>query len=210
MKNVRKNDIERIVAHILEECINDPAMRLIIADRVYDYYMREFGSDDSYEKSILANIKDVDLKLNNILKAIEMGIINETTQSRMQELEERKKLFNDELIAERNRQKYALKKEHVLRYLECFVGSLNEPSLRDKVLAYLIENIYIYNDKVVVNFYYSEDNREINLKDFNKFLDNLDNIMEKMNGAESFVRGQKKLDAMWESIIAVDEDELSF
>ena len=166
MKNVRKNDIERIVAHILEECINDPAMRLIIADRVYEYYMREFGSDDSYEKSILANIKDVDLKLNNILKAIEMGIINETTQSRMQELEERKKLFNDELIAERNRQKYALKKEHVLRYLECFVGGLNEPSLRDKVLAYLIENIYIYNDKVVVNFYYSEDNREINLKDW--------------------------------------------
>ena len=48
------------------------------------------------------------------------------------------------------------------------------------------------------------------MKDFNKFLDNLDNIMEKMNGAESFVRGQKKLDAMWESIIAVDEDELSF
>lgn len=210
MKNVRKNDIERIVAHILEECINNPSIRLIIADRVYDYYMREFGSDDSYEKTILANIKDVELKLNNILKAIEMGIINETTQSRMQELEERKRLFNDELTAERNRQKYALKKEHVIRYLECFVGSLKEPSLRDKVLAYLIENIYIYNDKVVINFYYSEDNREINLKDFNEFLDNLDNIMEKINGAESFVSGKKKLDAMWESIIAMDDDELSF
>ena len=210
MKNIRKNDIERIVAHILEECINNSVLRLDIANRVYEYYQREFGSDDSYEKSILANIKDVDLKLNNILKAIEMGIINETTQSRMQELEERKRLFNDELIAERNRQKYALKKEHVLRYLECFVGSLNEPSLRDKVLAYLVQSIYIYNDKIVINFYYSEDNREINLKDFNEFLDNLDNIMEKMNGAESFVSGQKKLDAMWESIIAMDEGELSF
>lgn len=198
------------VAHIFEECINNSVLRLDIANRVYEYYQRQSGSDDSYEKSILANIKDVDLKLNNILKAIEMGIINETTQSRMQELEERKRLFNDELIAERNRQKYALKKEHVVRYLECFVGSLNEPSLRDKVLAYLVQSIYIYNDKVVINFYYSEDNREINLKDFNEFLDNLDNIMEKMNGAESFVNGQKKLDAMWESIISMDEDELSF
>jgi len=210
MKNVRKNDIERIVAHILEECINDPSMRHIIADRVYDYYMREFGSDDSYEKTILANIKDVELKLNNILKAIEMGIINETTQSRMQELEERKRLFNDELIAERNRQKYALKKEHVVLYLECFIGSLNEPSLRDKVFAYLIENVYIYSDKVVVNLYYSEDNRKIDLKEYNKYLDNLDNIKEIMNGAESFVSVQKKLDAMWESIIALDEDEQSF
>ena len=44
-------------------------------------------------------------------KAIEMGIFNETTQERMQELEERKRLYNDELTAEKNRQKYALKKE---------------------------------------------------------------------------------------------------
>lgn len=210
MKNVRKNDIERCVAHILEECINDPSIRLFIADRVYDYYMREFGSDDSYEKTILANIKDVELKLNNILKAIEMGVVNETTQNRMQELEERKKLFNDELIAERNRQKYALKREHVLRYLECFVGSLNEPSLRDKVLAYLIEKIYIYEDKVVINFYYSEDNREINLEEFNKYLDNLDNIMKKLSAQEGFCEGQMKLKDMWESIIAKDEDEQSF
>ena len=101
-------------------------------------------------------------------------------------------------------------KEHVVLYLECFIGSLNEPSLRDKVLVYLIENVYIYSDKVVVNLYYSEDNRKIDLKEYNKYLDNLDNIKEIMNGAESFVSVQKKLDAMWESIIALDEDEQSF
>lgn len=210
MKNVRKNDIERVVAHILNECINDSTLRIIIADRVYDYYMREYASDDSYEKSILANIKDVENKLNNIMKAIEMGIFNETTQERMKELEERKKLYTDELTAEKNRQKYALKKEHVLRYLQCFVGSLNEPSLRDKVLAYLIEKIYIYSDKIVVNFYYSEDNREIELKEFNNYLDNLDSIMESLDGAKSFANGQMKLDAMWDSIIAKEDDEMSF
>lgn len=51
--------------------------------------------------------------------------------------------------------------------------------IKDKVLAYLLQSIYIYNNKVVINFYYSGDNREINLKDFNEFLGNLDNIMEK-------------------------------
>lgn len=51
--------------------------------------------------------------------------------------------------------------------------------IKDKVLAYLVRSIYIYNNKVVINFYYSGDNREINLKDFNEFLGNLDNIMEK-------------------------------
>jgi hypothetical protein len=210
MKNIRKNDIERVVAHILEECINDATLRLIIADRVYDYYMREFAGDDSYEKSLVASIKDVDAKLSNILRAIEMGIFNETTQARMNELEERKRQLNDELTAERNRQKYSLKPEHVVRYLECFVGSLNEPSLRDKVLAYLVEKIYIYNNKVVINFYYSEDNREIDLREFNEYLDNLDSIMDMMDSASSFDNAQIKLNAMWDSIIAKDEDETSF
>ncbi len=201
MKNLRKDDIERVVAFVLEECINDKVLRISIAQRVYEYYMREFASDDSYEKTILANIKDVDMKLNNILKAIEMGVINDTTQARMQELEERKRLLNDELAVEKNRQKYALKPEHVVRYLECFVGSLNEPSLRDKVLAYLIEKIYIYNDKIVINFYYSEDNREINLQEFKEYLKNLDKIMEHIDGEKSFESYKKRNDSLGENIL---------
>lgn len=212
IKNTRKNDVERAVAHILEECINDPALRIIIAEKVYDYYMREFGNDDSYEKSLVGKIKEVDTKLTNILKAIECGIFNETTQERMQELEELKRLYNDELIAERNRQKYALKKEHVVRYLECFVGNLNEPSLRDKILDYLVEKIYIYNDKLVVNFYYSEDNREVNLKELNEHLDCIDNIMEFMDGKASFERYQKQLDVSLENLVQIYEkdDAVSF
>lgn len=206
----RKNDIERAVAHILSEYINDPTLRIIIAEKVYDYYMREFGSDDSYEKSLVANIKDIEVKLGNYAKAIEMGIFNETTQERMQELEERKRLYNDELTAEKNRQKYALKKEHVVRYLECFVGNLNEPSLRDKVLDYLVEKIYIYNDKFIVNFYYSDDNQEVNLKEFNEYLDNLDNIMEFIDAPREITDVSEEFRKTLESMIAKDEDEESF
>ena len=86
------------------------------------------------------------------MKAIEAGIFNETTQARMQELQDRKRLHEDELAAERNRKKFSLKPEHVVKYLTCFIGNLNEPSLRDKVLDYLIEKIYVYNDKIVKTF----------------------------------------------------------
>lgn len=210
MKNIRKDDLERIVAHILDECINDATLRMFIANEVYQYYMREFGSDDGREQALVESIKETDKALKNYLRAIEMGIINETTQARMLELEERKRELTDELTVERNRQKYALKKEHVVRYLKCFIGNLNEPSLRDKVLAYLVEKIYIYRDKIVINFYYSEDKREIDFKEFNDYLNNLDYIMEKIDGADSFKKGQKKLNAMWKSIFAEEEGEMSF
>lgn len=209
MKNVKKNDIERVIVHILEECVNDSALRVCIAEKVYNYYVREYGSDDNYEKYILANIKDVESKLTNIMKAIENGVFNDTTQQRMKELEERKRLYTEELEAERERQKYALKPEHVIRYLECFVGNLNNPSLRDKVLAYLIEKIYIYSDRVVISFYYSDDNREINLKEFNKHIDTINEIMETMDEASNSPIDETERE-MWESIIAKDEDEQSF
>ena len=117
----------------------------------------------------------------------------------------------DELTAERNRQKYALKKEHIVRYLDCFVGNLNESSLRDKVLDYLIKKIYTYDSKVVVHFYYSEDKREINLDESNNHLNNLDKIIGIIDGGTENTTGyQKKLDAMWESIVAKDGDKVSF
>lgn len=208
MKNIRKNDIERIVANILEECLNDSALKICIAQRVYEYYINEFGSDDSYEKSLIDHIKDIDSKLKNIMSAIEMGIFNETTQTRMQELQERKKMFQDELTVEQNRQKFGLKPELVIRYLDCFIGNLNEPSLREKVLDYLVENIYIYDDKMIINFYYSDDRREVNFKEFNEHLDSVERIMEMLDG-DILHTGtySTKMNEMWESIIAKDEDE---
>lgn len=184
LKNSRKDDIELVVSSVLEECLNDNALILEIANKVYEYYMREYGSDDSYEKSLKANIKAVDTKLNNILKAIENGIFNASTQERMLELQKQKQIFEDELIAEQNRQKYQLKPEHVARYLRCFVGDTDKPLIRDKILSYLIENIYLYEDKLVINFYYSEDKRAIDLDEMNDYLQNRARLMNLIDGFE--------------------------
>ena len=192
-KRIQKDVLELAITRILNECINDASLRLLIANRVYDYYMREFGSDDSYEKSLQASIKDVETKLNNIMKAIEAGIFNETTQQRMQELQERKNAYNEELIAEQNRQQYALKKEHIVRYLECFVGSLDVPSVRENVLSFLIEKIYVYDDKIVLNMYYSEDAREVDFVEMNKYYDNIDNIMRVLSDDSVDTTYQDKL-----------------
>ena len=92
--------------------------------------------------------------------------------------------------------------------MDCFIGNLNEPSLREKVLDYLVENIYIYDDKLVFNFYYSDDRREVNFNEFNKHLDSVERIMEMMDG-DMLHTGtySTKMNEMWESIIAKDEEE---
>ena len=80
----------------------------------------------------------------------------------------------------------------------------------DKVLDYSVEKVYIYSDKIIVNFYYSEDNREVDLQVFNEHLSNLERITKVMDNTECLSKHQEKLNAMWNSIIANDQGETSF
>ncbi len=73
-----------------------------------------------------------------------------------------------------------------------------------------MEKIYIYNDKFIVNFYYSDDNQEVNLKEFNEYLDNLDNIMEFIDAPREITDVSEEFRKTLESMIAKDEDEESF
>lgn len=166
-KSVRKELVEKIVIQILRECLNDTAIKLLISLEVYKYCQREYGADESYIKSLRAQIKDVEKKLSNIMSAIEAGIFNDTTQARMFELNEQKKRLNDELELQENIEKYSLKQEDVIRYLEAFTDFDNK-EIRGLLLDCLIEKIYLYDDKIVIDFFYSEDNREISFDDFSK------------------------------------------
>lgn len=170
-KNIPKQQLENIVQAILQDCINAASIRMLIAEKVYDYYKREHCSDESYLASIQARLKDVEKKLDNITNAITEGIFNEYTQNKMKELMSTKSMYEDELKAEQNRQKYSLKLEHVLKYLECYTGDMSNPVIRARVLDFLVNKIFVYKDKIVINFYYSEDNREIKIKDLQERLD---------------------------------------
>lgn len=177
-KNVVKNTIEDIVTNILKECLNNMSLKILIAEKVYTYYKKELGSDENYEKSIVNSIRDVDNMLDNIMRAIEKGIFNDTVQARMLELQEQKRLLQDELELEQNRKKYELKPEHVIKFLDSFIDDFKDNATRREVLYYLIEKIYVYDDKLIVDFYYSDDRREINFDEYKKYVENLDKLMQ--------------------------------
>lgn len=210
-KNIRKDFLEKCVAEVLEEMLSNTTVKMLIAAEVYNYYKREFASDDNYEKVLINNIKDIDKKLNNIMKAIENGIYNETTQERMEQLQEEKRQLNDELVVEQNRKAYELKPKHVVKFLDSYIGSMNEPSLRDKVLNCLVENIYVFDDRIVLSFYYSEDKREVRFEDVKARLENVESIMSLLNGQSgNNPKNHEKMRIMQESILDADEDEYFF
>ena len=144
----------------------ETAIKLLISTEVYRYYKQEYGADESYIKSLQVQITEIDKKLNNIMSAIEAGIFNDTTQARMQELNEQKKRLNDELTLQNNIEKFSLSQEDVLRYLEAFTD-FDDKNIRELLLECLVDKIYLYDDKIVIDFFYSDDKKEISFDDVN-------------------------------------------
>ncbi|MBQ8262342.1 MAG: recombinase family protein [Lachnospiraceae bacterium] len=184
MKNINKAKLENVVLYMLSELIQDGALRILIAERCYKYYIEQNSDGGAYLESIIVRIADVDKKLNNIMKAIEAGIFNDTTAQRMKELELEKQLLVDEKNAEECRQKYEIKLEDIVKYLDSLIDNMDETITKHKLLEILVNKIYIYKDKVVVSFNYSEDNRIISFDEFGVFISNREKIETMMDEHE--------------------------
>lgn len=152
-KNVRKEEIEyAVVERTLEYVLTDEAIEKIAESAVR---LQEAERDTSVLESLKAQLKEKENALNNIMKAIEAGIFNNTTAARMQQLEaEKTDLLN--LIADaeielpmisKNDIKYTLEK---MRY-----GDISDESFRERIIDIFITAVYLYDDnrlKILYNY----------------------------------------------------------
>lgn len=181
LKNQRKELLEKIVRYTLNDLIHDPVLRILIAEKCYEYYCGQNDDNGSYEASLQGQLKEVESKLTNIMQAIEAGIFNATTAERMKVLENQKSMLSDALLAEQNRQKFNLKLSDIIKYLDSFVGNVDDPDTRCKLLDILIDKIYIYPDKMILTFFYSDDQRELNFEEVQRIIENQQNIFSILN-----------------------------
>ena len=181
LKYQRKELMEKIVLYILDDLINDPALRIMIAEKCYAYHQAQNDDNGAYEASIRAQLKDVEGKLNNLVKAIEAGIFNSTTAERMNVLENQKSMLNDALLAEQNRKKCDLTLNTIVKFLSSLVGDINNPDTRRRLLDFFVDKIYVYPDKMVLTFYYTDDRRELPFEETLRLIDNRKKILDIMN-----------------------------
>lgn len=85
--------------------------------------------------------------LDNILKAVEQGVVNNTTNKRMTELEKKLEDIERQIIVEKSKTNFKLTKEDILNY---FNDALKlEPQL---LINYLVNQIILYDDKMQIYF----------------------------------------------------------
>jgi len=144
----RKDDLENIVTDVTFKLFNNPENLEIITNAVLIANKNRLHNQ-SIKKILIDEREQLQKNLDNLVKAIEAGILTPTTKSRMEELEEKILAINDKIAIEEYKEKNSLKKEQVIEYLS------HQIKLKPKLMLYaLIQKIILFDDKIEIYYNY--------------------------------------------------------
>jgi len=164
-KLVRKTWIENLVLEYVTALVKNEELLDFIAESTYQYYMEQ-NSETPYTDSLRQALEETEKSIANLVKALEAGIFNEATKRRMEELDEQRAELQDALAASKLREDLGLKKEHILYFLHQFANmDHTDLECQKQLIKTFVNSVFVYDDKVVLTFNYSGDDRTITLRE---------------------------------------------
>ena len=147
---LKKDEFENLILEIIIKVFGTESRINYLADcvmAVYNDKLKEHSAVDLLKR----DRDEVQKALDNIMRAIEQGIITETTQRRMKELEERKQTLNDKIVIAQYGESQRLTKQEIVEYLTHSLRQ--EPRF---LLHILVKSIIVYDDKIEIYFNFTE------------------------------------------------------
>ena len=160
-KTVRKLPLENAVVNAVMAKIMDDNFVEYVADAVMDIQSRE----SSVLPALRKQMEEAESGITNMLNAIQMGIINASTKQRLDELEERKKDIELQIIQEEMKHP-AVSREDVV-YFVCRFRSLDTSKLdaRRRLIDSFVNAVTIFDDYILITFNYKEGETRIDFAD---------------------------------------------
>ena len=159
-KSVKKEWLEREVVRLTASVVLQDDVIEYIADRVVDIQQKE-REDKSIIDYLNNRLSETEAAIRNIMKAIEAGIITETTGARLRELEAER----EDLKIEIEKEKIArpvISREQVIYFLERFKGGdVDDKEYQRQIIDMFVNKVFLYDDKIIITYNYSGDNNEI-------------------------------------------------
>ena len=163
-KPVRKQWLEDLVVNeVMKVVMDDQAIEAIVS-MVMDLQDRENTNLPLYEQQLQEAQRGID----NLLNAIQQGILTKSTKTRLEELEATKedleiKIANEKIAKPRISPEFVTFWLHKFRKLD-----VRQQSHRKMLIDAFVNAIYLYDDKMVITFNYKNGTRTIALDDVKK------------------------------------------
>lgn len=154
IKKYRNNCIkETIRQDILEEYLLNTIITELSKQKVQDQIVKKLMDLQNTPKTntslnmLIKSKKQAETTLNNIMLAVEQGVVNKTTNNRMKELEQQIEDVERQILVERSKTSIKISEEDIRKF---YMEALKlEPLL---LIDALIKQIKLYNDKVEITF----------------------------------------------------------
>lgn len=91
--------------------------------------------------------KQTQTALDNLIKAIERGIMSESTNKRLHELETQIRVLDERIAVEQNKVAFTLSEDDIRRYY--LTALKQEPQL---LINCLVKEITLYDDKMIITY----------------------------------------------------------
>lgn len=143
---LRKEFLENFVLeNILRELSKPDMMNTIVNGLMHLQEMQ--SKENPILNTMLAEKRQTEKALNNLLSAIEQGIISNTTNKRLHELENKLTELERNVVIEQSKTAIPLPESSIRKFYE--QALLKEPQM---LINLLIKEIVLYNDKIIVYF----------------------------------------------------------
>lgn len=157
-----KDWIENLVIDELVSLLHTDGFISEIADRCMEYQKRT--KDDSALRALEKRQKENAKAIQNMLKAIEAGIITASTKTRLTELEAEKDRI-EKGIAQQLIQEPELERDQIIYFLERFRnGNVEDEAYRQLLVDAFLNSVYLYDDKLTLVLNYTGENSKVTLE----------------------------------------------
>jgi len=162
-KAVKKDWIENLVISQTMALVMDSPLIGRIIDRLV-----KMQSDESFDMKLLERqLKETERGIENMLNAIQVGIITVSTKQRLATLEEQKAQLEEQILQERIKNP-ALTREQIAFFLEQYKKTdITDEVQRQRLIDCFVNAVFVYDDKIVLTFNYKDGTKTVSLDDVN-------------------------------------------
>lgn len=136
-------------------------------------------SENTDLKLLQQQLSKTNKKINNMLNAIEQGIIIDSTKQRLQELESKKKDIEIQIPQEEIAKSKYTREQYNQFFNNAKVADLKDKVQRKALINYFVNAVVLYDDYALFYLNYKEHALKLKLSDIEKSSDTLLNALPK-------------------------------
>ncbi len=156
LKSVPKEWLEDLIIQKTWETLSTEDTLTQIADTLCKIHEKE-SRNNANLKSLLAKKATAEKATQNLIKAIEQGIITEQTKIRLKELETQISALQFDIEMEQQRTYAYLTREEIKEYLvKMTSGDFEDIATRKLLVKTFIREVILYDDRIIITYHFSE------------------------------------------------------